>query len=439
MKVTIEQTLDQAGTGAFQRGLLGVFGLVWAADAMQVLAVGFTGASIARTFGLTIPQALQTGTLFFLGMLIGAAAFGRLADKYGRRRVLLITVACDAVFGLLSAFAPNFGILLALRFMTGVAVGGTLPVDYAMMAEFLPARNRGRWLVMLEGFWAVGTVIIALAAWATSLAGVEDAWRYIFIVTAAPALIGIWLRLWVPESPMHLLKSERPEEAKSVMNRVLRRNGKPELPPKARLEAPLMVTNEKLLSPNLRQRTLTTLAIWFLVSVSYYGIFTWIPAKLAGDGFGFVRGYGFLVVVALAQLPGYALAAYGVEAWGGRKKTLIAFLFISAAACALFTVANSSAVVGASILIMSFALLGTWGGALYAFTPELYPTGLRASGMGAAGAMARLGGLLAPSALALVISQSFYVAVALFAGGLLALAGIIAFFIDVETRQKALD
>lgn len=436
MKVTIEQTLDQAGTGAFQRGLLGVFGLVWAADAMQVLAVGFTGASIARTFGLTIPQALQTGTLFFLGMLIGAAAFGRLADKYGRRRVLLVTVACDAVFGLLSAFAPNFGILLALRFMTGVAVGGTLPVDYAMMAEFLPARNRGRWLVMLEGFWAVGTVIIALAAWATSLAGVEDAWRYIFIVTAAPALIGIWLRLWVPESPMHLLKSERPEEAKSVMNRVLRRNGKPELPPKARLEAPLMVANEKLLSPNLRQRTLTTLAIWFLVSVSYYGIFTWIPAKLAGDGFGFVRGYGFLVVVALAQLPGYALAAYGVEAWG-RKKTLIAFLFISAAACALFTVANSSAVVGASILIMSFALLGTWG-ALYAFTPELYPTGLRASGMGAAGAMARLGGLLAPSALALVISQSFYVAVALFAG-LLALAGIIAFFIDVETRQKALD
>ncbi|MHC5231918.1 MFS transporter [Brucella sp. LJL56] len=435
MKVTIEQTLDQAGTGAFQRGLLGVFGLVWAADAMQVLAVGFTGAAIAKTFGLTIPQALQTGTLFFLGMLIGAAVFGRLADKYGRRRVLLITVACDAIFGLLSAFAPSFGILLALRFMTGVAVGGTLPVDYAMMAEFLPAKNRGRWLVMLEGFWAVGTVIIALAAWATSLAGVEDAWRYIFIVTAAPALIGIWLRLWVPESPMHLLKSGRPEEAKSVMNRVLRRNGKPELPPKARLEAPLMVTDEKLLSPNLRQRTLTTLAIWFLVSVSYYGIFTWIPAKLAGDGFGFVRGYGFLVVVALAQLPGYALAAYGVEAWG-RKKTLITFLFISAAACALFTVADSSAVVGASILIMSFALLGTWG-ALYAFTPELYPTALRASGMGAAGAMARLGGLLAPSALALVISQSFYVAVALFAG-LLALAGVIAFFIDVETRQKAL-
>jgi putative MFS transporter len=177
MKVTIEQTLDQAGAGPFQRNLLGVFGLVWAADAMQVLAVGFTAASIAATFGLTVPQALQTGTLFFFGMLIGAALFGRLADKYGRRRVLLITVACDAVFGLLSAFSPNFAILLGLRFLTGIAVGGTLPVDYAMMAEFLPSKNRGRWLVMLEGFWAVGTVIIALAAWAASLAGVADAWR----------------------------------------------------------------------------------------------------------------------------------------------------------------------------------------------------------------------------------------------------------------------
>lgn len=436
MKVTIEDTLDRAGTGAFQRNLLYVFGLVWAADAMQVLAVGFTSAAIAKSFGLELKTALQTGTLFFFGMLIGAALFGRLADRYGRRKVLLITVACDAIFGLLSIFAPSFGILLALRFLTGIAVGGTLPVDYAMMAEFLPARNRGRWLVMLEGFWAVGTVVIALSAWAFSLWGVEDPWRYIFLVTALPALIGIWLRFWIPESPMHLMKTGQVKEAKSVMNRVLHRNGKPELSAKDELIAPSLGTSERLLSANLRQRTLTTMAIWFLVSVSYYGIFTWIPAKLAGDGFGFVRGYGFLVVVALAQLPGYALAAYGVETWG-RRKTLIGFLFLSAAACALFTIASSSTLVGASILIMSFALLGTWG-ALYAFTPELYPTSLRGSGMGMAGAMARLGGLLAPSVLVYVVSQGFNIAVALFAA-LLALAGIIAFFINVETREKALD
>ena len=82
MPQTVDDILTRAGTGSFQRKLLMVFGLVWAADAMQVLAVGFTGASIAATFGLSIPEALQTGTLFFLGMLIGASLFGRLADRF---------------------------------------------------------------------------------------------------------------------------------------------------------------------------------------------------------------------------------------------------------------------------------------------------------------------------------------------------------------------
>jgi putative MFS transporter len=168
-----------------------------------------------------------------------------------------------------------------------------------------------------------------------------------------------------------------------------------------------------LLSAPLRRRSLLTFLVWFLVSLSYYGVFTWMPARLAGEGFGFVRGYGFILLVALAQLPGYALAAYGVERWG-RRPTLIGFLLLSSAACLLFVVAQGSAMIAVSILTMSFALLGTWG-SLYAFTPELFPTASRASGMGAASAMARLGGLLAPSALAVVVAQSFVAAVGLFA------------------------
>lgn len=435
MNISVEDVLSTAGAGSFQRRLLGIFGFVWTADAMQVLAVGFTAASIATTFGLTVPEALQTGTLFFLGMLIGASLFGRLADRYGRRRVLLITVALDAVFGLLSVFAPSFGILLVLRFLTGVAVGGTLPVDYAMMAEFLPARNRGRWLVMLEGFWAVGTVIVAVTAWIASAYGVADAWRWIFAITALPALIGVFLRWWVPESPMFLLKSGRPDEAKTVLNQVLVTNGKPALALDMALQVPVSAQTGGIFSAPLRRRSIAMLLVWFFVSISYYGIFTWIPARLAGEGFGFVRGYGFLVVVALAQIPGYALAAYGVEAWG-RKPTLVSFLLLSAAACALFVMAGNGIMVGASILIMSFALLGTWG-ALYAFTPELYSTETRATGMGAASAMARFGGLLAPSLMTIVIAQSFVGAVGLFAFFLL-LGAITAGMIDLETRQKPL-
>ena len=432
--VSMDEALDRAGTGPFQWRLIGIFGLVWTADAMQVLAVGFTAASIAATFGLTVPQALQTGTLFFLGMLIGAVAFGRLADKVGRRRVLITTVACDALFGTLSIFAPSFASLLVLRFLTGVAVGGTLPVDYAMMAEFLPAKSRGRWLVALEGFWAVGTLIVALAAWAASVAGVADTWRYIFAVTAVPALLGLTLRFFVPESPLYLLRTGRAGEAKVIVNRMLALHQKAPLLPEDQIVASSQVA-EGIFSDELRRRSVLILTIWFLVSVSYYGVFTWMPAKLASDGFGFVRGYGFLVFVALAQIPGYVLAAYGVEAWG-RRPTLIGFCLLSALGCLLFVVSPDDILIGASLLVMSFALLGTWG-ALYAYTPELYPTASRATGMGTAGAMARLGGLLAPSLMAFIVTGGFGLAIGLFAG-LLVVAAFAATAIDTETRQAAL-
>ncbi|VDC20205.1 MFS transporter [Pseudogemmobacter humi] len=431
--IAVDTVLEQGGTGRFQRRLLGVFGLVWTADAMQVLAVGFTVASIAATFGMTVPEALQTGSLFFLGMLIGAAVFGRLADRFGRRRILLATVAMDAVFGLASAFAPDFTTLLVLRFLTGLAVGGTLPVDYAMMAEFLPPSRRGRWLVMLEGFWAVGTVIVALTAWGATAWGGVEVWRVIFFVTAIPAMVGIFLRFWIPESPLHLLRQGREAEARAVLNRVLTTNGQPGLG--AAPLVPPVAQSEGIFSPALLRRTLLMLAVWFLVSISYYGVFTWMPAQLATQGFGFVRGYGFLVILALAQIPGYALAAWGVEAWG-RRPTLVAFLMLSAGACLMFAVSSSPMLIGVALMVMSFALLGTWG-ALYAFTPELYPTGSRATGMGTAGAMARLGGLLAPSVLVWLFIQSTATAIGLFAG-LLLLAALLARLIDVETRSKAL-
>jgi putative MFS transporter len=433
--ITMNEALDRAGTGPYQYRLIGIFGLVWAADAMQVLAVGFTAASIAATFGLTVPQALQTGTLFFLGMLIGAVGFGRLADRIGRRRVLIVTVACDAIFGILSIFAPSFGVLLLLRFLTGVAVGGTLPVDYAMMSEFLPARSRGRWLVMLEGFWAVGTLIVAVAAWLVALAGLTDSWRYIFAVTAIPAVLGLGLRFLVPESPLYLLRAGKATEAKAIVNRMLVANRHPQLETTVSIALPAASPSAGIFSGNLRRRSLLILAVWFLVSVSYYGVFTWMPPRLAGEGFGFVRGYGFLVLIALAQIPGYALAAYGVETWG-RRPTLVGFCLLSALSCLLFVVADGATIIAASLLIMSFALLGTWG-ALYAYTPELYPTESRATGMGAAGGMARLGGLLAPSLIGILVVQSFGLAIGTFAG-LLLVAAIAACLIDAETRLASL-
>ncbi|HMR33159.1 MAG TPA: MFS transporter [Geminicoccaceae bacterium] len=433
--LTIDQALERSGVGPFQYRLLGIFGLVWAVDAMQVLVIGFAAPSLAASFGLTIPQAIQAGTVFFLGMLIGAWGFGRLADRIGRRKVLIATVLMDAVFGLASVFAGDFTLLLALRLLTGIGVGGTLPVDYAMMAEFLPPRNRGRWLVALEGFWAVGTVAVALAAWAANHWAGDQAWRWLFAATALPAVVGFWLRLWLPESPHYLLHSGREQEARRVLDNVARANGQvPSVSALAATASPRARMRD-LLAPALRRRTLLILAAWLLISTAYYGVFIWLPGRLVTQGYGFVRGYGFLVLLALAQLPGYALAAWGVEAIG-RRRTLIAFLVASAAGCLLFVFAEQPGWIATSLLAMSFALLGTWGG-LYAYTPELYPTGLRATGMGMAGAMARVGGLLGPSVVGLIIGAAFHFTIGLFAV-LLLLAALAVGLIEVETKGKPL-
>ena len=437
MNVTVDEALAQAGAGRFQRRLMGIFGLVWAADAMQVVAVGFAAPSIAASFGVEMRTALQSGTLFFLGMFLGAALFGRLADRIGRRNVLMVTVACDAVFGIASVFAPGFGWLLALRFLTGMAVGGTLPVDYAMMAEFLPPKNRGRWLVWLEGFWALGTLVVALTAWIAATFAVAAPWKLIYLVAALPACLGIFLRLWVPESPMYLLHRGREPEARAILDRIRTANGAPALASQARLVLPpaAPVPAGGIFSAGLARTTLAVLAVWFLVSLSYYGVFVWLPGKLATEGFGFVRGYGFLVILALAQLPGYALAAWGVEAWG-RQRTLRIFLVLSALGCLLFVTATTGGVVAGALMLMSFALLGTWG-ALYALTPEVYPTTLRATGMGTAGALARLGGLAAPSLMAVLATRDFNAMIGLFAA-LLVLAAVLSFGIGRETRGASI-
>jgi putative MFS transporter len=432
---SLDAALGRIGTGRFQARLLGIFGLVWAADAMQVLAIGFAAPTLAASFGIAVPQAIQVGTAFFLGMMLGAWGFGRLADRVGRRAVLIGTVLADAVFGLASALAPDFTSLLVLRFLTGAAVGGTLPVDYAAMAEFLPAARRGRWLVLLEAFWALGTLALALASWAAAAWGGPDGWRWIFAATALPALVGVALRFWVPESPYFLWRRGRLDEADRVLARMAAANGRSHQAGTLRRESEAG-PRPRLLAPPLRRPFLLILTVWLLVSMAYYGLFVWLPAQLAASGLGFLHAQGFLVLVALAQLPGYALAAYGVERWG-RRRTLIGFLLAAAAGCSLYVATRDPLVISGATLLMSFAMLGAWG-ALYAFTPELFPTAARATGMGAAGALARVGGLLAPSALGLVVAVSFAAAIGLFAV-LLALAALAVAGIREETRGRVLD
>jgi putative MFS transporter len=217
---------------------------------------------------------------------------------------------------------------------------------------------------------------------------------------------------------------------------VARANGRNVTIPVLHPEIPAKKSMLSLFSRKLRRRSMSLLVAWALISIAYYGVFVYLPVKLGAEGFGFMRGQEFLIVLALVQLPGFALSAYGVERWG-RKPTLVGFLLLSAAGCMFYSFGSSTLFVVGSTLLMSFALLGTWG-ALYAFTPEVYPTDLRASGMGMAGAVARFGGLFAPAIVAPVMATHFTLSLVMLAS-FLAAGALAVLCVDVESRNRALE
>ena len=154
------------------------------------------------------------------------------------------------------------------------------------------------------------------------------------------------------------------------------------------------VTATSIWSKSLRGRTLALWTIWFCVNLSYYGAFIWIPSLLVADGFSLVKSFSFTLIITLAQLPGYAAAAWLIEAWG-RRSTLATFLVGSALSAGLYGFASTEATIILAGCLLSFFNLGAWG-ALYAIGPELYPTALRGRGTGAAAGFGRLASILAP-------------------------------------------
>lgn len=434
--LSVGDAIDRIGWGRFQRKLLWICGASWAADAMEVLLIGFAIPSLVADWGLSRAQGGQLASALFFGMLVGAWFWGALSDYIGRRFSFVTTIGVDSLFGLLSALAPSFPVLLVLRFLTGLGVGGTLPVDYAIFSEYLPTRQRGRYLVYLESFWALGTIVAAGLSWLIVPNLPEVGWRYLLAASAVPGLIVFWIRRTIPESPRHLLVHGREDEALRVVRHVARENGV-ELaveqlasePP--RTEAPLQTIFQGAFLP----RTAMMTVAWFMLSLGYYGLFIWLPRIFRDQGFSFLATYQNTFLLALAQLPGYFSAAWLIERWG-RVRTLGLYLLASAVATYVFAVVtNLTGIVVASV-VMSFFVLGAWG-ALYAYTPELYPTTARGTGMGWAGGVARVAGIVAPLLGARLLDLDLTLALTVYATTF-AIAGGVVFLLGHETRGEQL-
>ncbi len=397
MSLTRAERLDALPFAGEHRRLLLGSGIGWALDAMDVGLVSFVLAALAVEWGTGPTELSWIAAAGSIGMAVGAALGGLLADRIGRRQVFALTLLVYGLATGAAALATSVGVLIALRVVIGLGLGAELPVASTLVAEFAPARIRGRVVVVLEAFWAVGWLAAAVIGYLV-VGPNEGGWRWAFVIGAVPALYAVVVRRALPESVRFLESRGRTAEAEAAVRRFEAAAGVP-APAGApeRSAAPpgpvVRVGPGALWRPALRRRTAALWLVWFGISFGYYGAFIWLPTLLLEQGFTLVRSFGFTLVITLAQLPGYAVAALLVERWG-RRATLVTFLAGSAAAAGAFGLAGSEGAVLVTGCLLSFFALGAWG-AVYATTPEVYPTPVRATGAGSAAAFGRTGAILA--------------------------------------------
>ncbi|MBG9941885.1 MFS transporter [Brevibacillus formosus] len=334
-------------------------GFGWMFDAMDVALLSFIMVALRQEWGLTGEEAGLLGTGNLVGMAIGAIAGGYLADRIGRKPVFLLTLILFGLTSFASAFATGFATMLLFRFLMGLGLGAELPVASTLVNEFAPPEKRGSTVVLLESFWAVGWIAAAVISYFI----IPDyGWRVAVMIGALPVVYALFARRSIPESPQFQKQAEN-------------------------------IPVGKLLTSH-RTETITLWVVWFAIAFSYYGMFLWMPSVLVDKGFTMIKSFQYVLIMTLAQLPGYFAAAYLVEKWG-RKWTLATFLFMTGVMAFAFGQSTGTMELLVTGAFLSFFNLGAWG-ALYAYTPENYPTPLRATGSGMASGVGRIGSIIAP-------------------------------------------
>eukprot|EP00850_Spirogloea_muscicola_P022001 SM000272S10268 [mRNA] locus=s272:77375:84322:+ [translate_table: standard] len=220
---TVDEAIAGQGFGLFQACLVGYTGVAWLADALEVILLSFIGPAARCEWGLSSGQEVLLTSLVFLGIFLGSYCWGLLADLKGRRVGFFATAAFTFAFGLVSAWSPSFWILLLCRMCVGFGLGGA-PCVFNLCSEFLPPASRGFWLVFIEFFWTVGSVIEALLAW---IIMPHLHWRMLVLVSSLPFLVLLALYPWLPESPRYLLVHNDKEKAMQVLRWMAQVNGRP--------------------------------------------------------------------------------------------------------------------------------------------------------------------------------------------------------------------
>ncbi|XP_064201534.1 synaptic vesicle glycoprotein 2A-like [Anguilla rostrata] len=317
-----ETILQECGHGRFQWSLYFVLGLALMADGVEIFVVGFVLPSAEKDMCLSEPNKGMLGLIVYLGMMVGAFLWGGLADRIGRRQCLLISLSINSVFAFFSSFVQGYSTFLFCRLLSGVGIGGSIPIVFSYYSEFLAQEKRGEHLSWLCMFWMIGGIYAAAMAWAIiphygwsfqmGSAYQFHSWRVFVLVCAFPSVAAIAALNTMPESPRFYLENGKHDEGWMILKQVhdtnMRAKGCPERVFsvttiktvkqmdelvdmggdtaawhqrwKMRLVSLFKQVKSNFLacfSPEYRRTTLMMMAVWFTMSFSYYGLTVWFP------------------------------------------------------------------------------------------------------------------------------------------------------------------
>jgi AAHS family 4-hydroxybenzoate transporter-like MFS transporter len=423
LSVQVTEVVD----GCSFRGLpLVVFVCTLAAlifDGFDIQAVGFVGPALLKEWNITRPQLAPVLAASLLGMSLGAAFMGPIGDRFGRRNALILSMSVVAVGSLLSAYANTPGELTLYRFITGLGLGGSLPNATSLTVELVPLSVRN----LVVSITVVGVPIGGvLGAEAAAQLLPAFGWRSVFIAGAIlPILLALSMWLWMPESPRFL--SRRPERSNELARMLNRLTGSNRYNASDRflIAEPAVSTQHEgwraLLTSQYRSDTLLLWTAFFASIFSVYALFSWMPTVLSGVGLPIAVALRCALVLNLGCVIGALILASALNRYGSRKALLTICALGAGVAIVLATLSATLYRPDhlAPLLILMFAagatILNVQVG-LYSVAAYAYPTSARSSGVGAALAIGRVGGIV--SAFAGGVVASIGEGVAPFFGGI---------------------
>jgi len=442
----IAARLERLPFSRFHLKLLVMGGLGFMFEAVDAAIIAFILPVVRTKWNLTSFETGLLGSSTYVGFLIGALFAGLLGDRFGRRVVMMWALMFFSVMTFANAFVDDWRVFAALRAIAGIGMGAEGAIIAPYLVEFVSNRYRGAFTAALAGFFSFGFVTAALIGYFVIPLSPEG-WRISLILASLPVVVLLWWRRSLHESPRWLEIRGRTAEAEAVVSDIemqVQRSGVT-LGPIVPVPSAAPVNDDGsffrnlglLWKPPLAKTTLMTWCLWLSVTFCSYAFFVWIPGLLVQHGMTITKSFSVSIAIYLAQIPGYYSSAYFCEKLG-RKTTIVTYMALACAAGIWLAYAGSDQAIVMASIAMSFAMNGV-NAAEYSYTPEVFPTHLRATGMGTASAFGRIGAIGSPMLVGYIYPIWGFAGVFGMTTVVLLCGGLAVIFLGISTSGRTLE